>query len=65
MDECSWTNTANDPFLQQMMVSVGGEAPNYISYSVVRNPVQQVSAIVAVVGVCRLQRGPILRRRSR
>ena len=39
----------NDPFLQQMMVSVEGEMSRYVSYSVLRNPVQQVSAIVANV----------------
>ena len=39
----------NDPFLQQMMVSVEGEMPRYVSYSVLRNPVQQVSAIVPKV----------------
>ena len=39
----------NDPFLQQMMVSVEGEMPRYVSYSVLRNPVLQVSAIVPKV----------------
>ena len=37
----------NDPFRQQMMVSVEGEVPRFVSYSVLRNPVQQVSAYVA------------------
>ena len=32
-----------------MMVSVEGEMPRYVSYSVLRNPVQQVSAIVPKV----------------
>ena len=35
----------NDPFLQQMMVSVEGEMPRYVACSVLRNPVQQASAI--------------------
>ena len=39
----------NDPFLQQMMVSAKGEMPRYVSYSVLRNPVQQLSAIVPKV----------------
>ena len=32
-----------------MRVSVEGEVPRYVSYSVLRNPVQQVSAYVAKV----------------
>ena len=42
----------NDPFKQQMLLSVETEVPRYVSYSVLRilrNPVQQDSVIVAKV----------------